>query len=335
MISRLARAAWCRGMAGFLPRTPRACMGSQNPGVVNLLGVLNGISGRPHFLQMKYTTDASLPLAGSIDVKKISSTISLYSKSSVGEEPHRPSETTRPLLLLLPWLGSKSSAIMRYCQLYLEPGFDVLVVESSVRHFLWPRHGMAYAAEIAELLKNEKAFSSRPLYVHAFSIGAYTFTMMLLHMGQHRQQYRGTMQRIKGQVYDSLVIGSVEKMAIGVAKMISSHWQPVVKSSVLLYFSLLKRYTVDYYNDAINVFWQDPPTCPALLFYCEDDPLSDHVLVAQLIETWRKRGINVVGKGWQNSKHAGHLRRHPQEYRDTLNNFLQQQHTDTPFKSKL
>ncbi|KAJ1162527.1 hypothetical protein NDU88_002995 [Pleurodeles waltl] len=320
-------------MADLLPKTPRGYMVDQNRGVPNPLPALS--SSRSHFLQMKYTTDSSLPPGGSIDVKKISSSISLYSRSSVGPDPNRAAETTRPLLLLLPWLGSKSSAIIRYCQLYLEPGFDVLVIESSVRHFLWPRHGMAYASEILELLKNEKAFSSRPLYVHAFSIGAYTFTLMLLHMGQHSQQYRGTMERIKGQVYDSLVIGSIERMAIGVAKMISSHWQPVVKSSLLLYFSLLKRYTVDYYNDAINVFWQGPPTCPALFFYCEDDPLSDHVLIARLIETWQKRGLQVVGKGWKSSKHAGHLRRHPQEYQDALNNFLQQHHPDTPLKSKL
>ncbi|XP_069485658.1 transmembrane protein 53-like isoform X2 [Ambystoma mexicanum] len=285
---------------------------------------------------MKCTTSASLPLVSDIVVKKVTGTINLYSRSSTPTGDSGEGDDPRPLVLMLPWLGSKQSSITRYCQLYLEHGFDVLAVESSVLHFLWPRHGLTYAAEVLDLLQNEKVFSSRPLYVHAFSIGAYTFTQMLLHMGRDSRRYSGTRQQIKAQVYDSLVLGSMERMAIGVAKMISSSLLvSLIKRAIMLYFLLLKRYTVDYYNAAIDVFRLGPLDCPALFFYCEDDPLSDHIVMAQIIEEWREKGIDVVGKGWVNSKHAGHLRRHPQEYQDILNNFLQQQHPVGYLKSKL
>lgn len=39
----------------------------------------------------------------------------------------------KPLMLMLPWLGSRPKAVAKYCEIYLRTGFDVLVVESEVR----------------------------------------------------------------------------------------------------------------------------------------------------------------------------------------------------------
>lgn len=38
----------------------------------------------------------------------------------------------RPLMLMLPWLGSRPQAVAKYCEIYFRTGFDVLVVESEV-----------------------------------------------------------------------------------------------------------------------------------------------------------------------------------------------------------
>ena len=65
-----------------------------------------------------------------------------------------------------------------------------------------------------DVLQSEQ-FVSRPLLVHAFSIGAYTFTQLLVHVAQDKLKYQELTQRIRGHIYDSLVLGSLERMAIG------------------------------------------------------------------------------------------------------------------------
>lgn len=43
------------------------------------------------------------------------------------------SEQHRPLMLMLPWMGSRPQAVAKYCEIYFRTGFDVLVVETEVR----------------------------------------------------------------------------------------------------------------------------------------------------------------------------------------------------------
>lgn len=102
----------------------------------------------------------------------------------------------------------------KYRNLYLERGLDILSVESTVWHFLWPRWGLEYGAEVLELLDDPR-FKGRPLLVHTFSIGGYTFTQLLSQMVREPHKYPGLAQRVVGHVYDSLVIGSLEHMATG------------------------------------------------------------------------------------------------------------------------
>lgn len=87
-------------------------------------------------------------------------------------------------------------------------------ISQKVQDFLWPRWGLEHGKKLLELLESER-FVSRPLLVHAFSIGGYTFAQLLMHVTQDPHKYQSLTKRIKGQVYDSLVVGSLENMAIG------------------------------------------------------------------------------------------------------------------------
>lgn len=89
-----------------------------------------------------------------------------------------------------------------------------MFVSPKVQQFLWPRWGLEHGKKLLELLESER-FVSRPLLVHAFSIGGYTFAQLLIHVSQNTEKYQSLTKRIKGQIYDSLVVGSVENMAIG------------------------------------------------------------------------------------------------------------------------
>nr|XP_020508570.1 transmembrane protein 53-like [Labrus bergylta] len=243
------------------------------------------------------------------------------------------SEQQKPLMVMLPWLGSRPQAVAKYCEIYFNTGFDVLVVESEVKDFLWPRLGLDHGKRLLDLLHSEH-FVSRPLLVHAFSIGGYTFTQLLVNMSRDSEKYQALSKRIKGQVYDSLVVGSVERMATGLGKTLFPSLEMLVKRVSLFYFSLFKHQTIDYYNAGIEAFWATPVTAPALFFYCENDALSDPQVMEELIDHLRKRGMDITAKKWADSTHAGHLKRHKNEYLTTLNMFLNSLHF-APLKAKL
>lgn len=101
----------------------------------------------------------------------------------------------------------------KYRDLYLGR-MDVLVVQSAVMHFLWPRWGLEYGLEVLRVLERPE-FSGRPLLVHASSIGGYTFTQILTHIARGRREHAALVRRVVGHIYDSLVVGTLEHMAIG------------------------------------------------------------------------------------------------------------------------
>ncbi|XP_040895141.1 transmembrane protein 53-A isoform X2 [Toxotes jaculatrix] len=252
---------------------------------------------------MLSATLARTALSRGVTAHRLTKNVTFYMNelaSSPSGCQNQASEDHKPLMLMLPWLGARPQAVAKYCEIYFRTGFDVLVVESEVQEFLWPRWGLDHGKRLLELLQSER-FASRQLLVHAFSIGGYTFTQLLVHVSQDAQKYQSLTNRIKGQVFDSLVVGTLETMATGLG---------------------------------IDVFWNTPILAPALFFFCENDPLSDARATEELIDYWQKRGISITAKKWENSTHAGHLKRHPQEYLVTLELFLQAVQI-TPLRAKM
>ncbi|XP_008409491.1 uncharacterized protein LOC103466010 isoform X2 [Poecilia reticulata] len=279
---------------------------------------------------------ARTSLSGGITAHRLCKNVTLYLNELTSPGSMVQSQTPedhKPLMLMLPWLGSRPQAVTKYCEIYFRTGFDVLVVESEVKDFLWPRWGLDRGKTLLELLQREPLMS-RPLLIHAFSIGGYTFAQLLVRISQDKQQYQAVTNRIKGQVYDSLVVGSLEHMATGLGKTLYPRLESLIVQSSMLYFRIFKRQTVDYFNASIDAFYNTPVKAPALIFFCENDLLSDAPSVEKLADYWQNCGMNVTTKKWEVSTHAGHLRQHPQEYLSTLNTFLHSLHV-VPLKAKM
>uniref|UniRef100_A0A1A8C7Y9 Uncharacterized protein n=1 Tax=Nothobranchius kadleci TaxID=1051664 RepID=A0A1A8C7Y9_NOTKA len=275
-------------------------------------------------------------LSSGITAHRLYKNITLYMnepKPPVAGRSGLTSWDHKPLTLMLPWLGSRPQAVAKYCDIYFRSGFDVLVVESEVKDFLWPRWGLDHGKTLLDLLQSER-FTTRPLLVHAFSIGGYTFAQLLVHISKDEHKYEAVTKRIKGQVYDSLVVGTLDHMAVGLSKTMFPRWETLVKEISLLYFNIFKRQTVDYFNASIDVFWNTPVTAPALFYFCENDLMSDAQTVERLSGYWQKNGIEITTKKWKVSKHAGHLKMHPEEYLSTFNSFLQSLQL-VPLKAKM
>lgn len=177
------------------------------------------------------------------------------SSSSSSSFPHSHVDTTtpsqhrldvspapRPLLLFFSWLGAQPGPVSKYRDLYLHRGLDVLVIQSAVMHFLWPRWGLSYGLEVLKLLE-EPQFSGRAVLVHATSIGGYTFTQILTHIARGRKEHAGLAQRVIGHIYDSLVFGTLEHMAIGECKCCGSGYACVPDTAqAFKYFTLQLPY---------------------------------------------------------------------------------------------
>ncbi|KAI3366719.1 hypothetical protein L3Q82_009392 [Scortum barcoo] len=229
--------------------------------------------------------------------------------------------TSRPLLVFFTWLGAQPGAVAKYRDLYLARDMDILVVQSNVMHFLWPRWGLIYGSEVLEVLE-EPRFSERALLVHASSIGGYTFSQMLTHVAQGQKKHAGLIQRVIGHIYDSLVVGTLEHMAIGLGKTLVPRFESLVKNAALFYFWLFKTHTADFYENSIRVFHSSPITAPALFFSSENDALCNTAVMDKCVDLWRRRGVTVESKRWKESIHAAHMRCHPEDYLSTLDKYL-------------
>uniref|UniRef100_UPI0037E9BF76 transmembrane protein 53-like n=1 Tax=Semicossyphus pulcher TaxID=241346 RepID=UPI0037E9BF76 len=244
-----------------------------------------------------------------------------------------PSTTARPLLLFFSWLGAQPGAVAKYRDLYLQRGMDVLLVQSSVMHFLWPRWGLEYGLEVLKVLEDPQ-FLDRPVLVHSASIGGYTFTQILTHIAQEPEKHAGLARRVVGHIYDSLVVGTLEHMAIGLGKTLVPRLESLVKNAAMLYFWLFKSQTADFYNRSIQVFHNSPITAPALFFFSENDALCNPVAMENCIDLWRKRGVAVESRKWKESKHAAHMRCHPEDYLSALQKYLNSLHVQS-LKAKM
>ncbi|KAM7367161.1 hypothetical protein PAMP_015085 [Pampus punctatissimus] len=251
----------------------------------------------------------------------LSDTLSQTPLSSLNTHQSNSATASRPLLLFLSWLGAQPGAVTKYTDMYLECGMDVLLVQSSVLHFLWPPWGLEYGLEVLKVLE-EPQFSGRPVLVYASSIGGYTFTQILTHIAHGPKEHAGLVDRVVGHIYDSLVAGTLEHMAIGLGRTLVPRFEGLVKNIAMFYFWLFKSRTADFYNNSVRIFHNSPIIAPALFFFCENDALCDPVAVENIIDLWRGRGVAVESRKWKKSIHAAHMRCHPEEYLSTLERFL-------------
>lgn len=75
-------------------------------------------------------------LSRGVTAHRLAKNVTLYVNESVppaSECRAEVREDHKPVLLMLPWLGSRPQALAKYCDIYFRTGYDVLVVESQVR----------------------------------------------------------------------------------------------------------------------------------------------------------------------------------------------------------
>lgn len=254
----------------------------------------------------------------SLEPKKtiISRYLTLWESTSMGNQ----SGTKGPLVLLYPWWHANPRAVEKYSDLYLEKGFDVLIIYSSSTDFLWPANYKTLAQDtLGYIVENH---SSRTL-VHGMSIGAYYYTVCLMEMGKNAK-YKNIKDNICAQVFDSFPIGGVARLIDGVCTGVTNNvlGTYLIKTILSTYYALTYQYTVRFVDEITLFFKENVPCVPTQLFYSLDDPTCDSDAMKEVINTWESRGMDLVVKCWEKSPHCGHLRSHTEEFLNSYNTFV-------------
>lgn len=86
------------------------------------------------------------------------------------------------------WLMAKERHLKKYASIYLEMGFDVMVVHLTPWQLLWPTKGaQIVAADVVKFLDSNYTYT--PIVVHGFSVGAYLFGEVLLKIASDLQRW--------------------------------------------------------------------------------------------------------------------------------------------------
>lgn len=227
-------------------------------------------------------------------------------------------ETNKEMLVILfGFYGATQKAISKYCDIYLKKGFLVLYIPSRLLHFAFPSHAIKLGKDLMDYLDHDASEFSF-YFVHTFSMGSYNFAVCNYGvMGKQPEKYGHIKRKIKAIVYDSITVGSPERMmtGIGMGMARSKVLQALIPKLMSLYFFVMQNYTIKQFEEWLEMCRTVPLEVPTLSFFCENDPISDYEYIHEMIEGFRKMGtFPVLEKCWQKSRHAIHLMIHTDEY---------------------
>ncbi|XP_072172195.1 transmembrane protein 53-A-like [Diadema setosum] len=238
-------------------------------------------------------------------------------------------ESSRPLVLLLPWLAAKQKHVSNFSRIYLDRGCDVLTVSIRAGQILLPKSGaQAVAQRVVDFLQLENN-RQRPIFVHAFSVGGYLYSEILQKMIDAETTKGEITDRVIGQVYDSVV--DLDKVAFGTSRALFKNRfiQKSVELSIEGYMNMTYRLATRHYERASKLFYHNPILSPTLFYYSFADPVGSAKAIENCVETLRRDmgHQNIKTKAFNRSQHVSHMHQHREEYMCTLLNFLR----DIPF----
>ncbi|KAL3855767.1 hypothetical protein ACJMK2_014972 [Sinanodonta woodiana] len=235
------------------------------------------------------------------------------------------------LVLLFGWYKATPAAVDKYCELYHNKGYDVLFIPGYAKYFLWPRNCETVVDHLLNYILLICGVYERFL-IHAFSIGAYMYTVLLKVMYERPQTFDVVRLKICAIVFDSLTFGSLQRMSNGIANGLTQNRvaRVAIPWIMVLFYGLSYPWTIPFFTSHIELFKTRPLPVMTLMFYCRNDPMSDWEELEKMIENWKKMGIQVTAKGWDKSVHAANIVHHRNEYVQVLHDFLQKLEANLP-----
>ncbi|XP_066999131.1 transmembrane protein 53-B isoform X2 [Anabrus simplex] len=228
----------------------------------------------------------------------------------------------KPLVIIMAWLLAQQKHILKFAELYMDQGFDVLNVSIAPWQLLWPAKGsQVVAGDLVDFLHVNEVY--QPLLVHGFSIGGYQWGEALVKMNQDKEIYKPILDRIVGQIWDSAA--DITEIPIGFPKALFPK-NPVLQAATEKYIRYHMRTFYDvatvHYIRSSQMFHTSIVRAPALFFFSKSDPVGCVESNMRVKEAWDAQGISTRVKCWDKSPHVLHFKMHPKEYMAELFAFL-------------
>lgn len=127
---------------------------------------------------------------------------------------------------------------------------------------------------------------------------------------------------IEGIVYDSAI--DVNEAAIGLSKASTNNsiLQKFISTAMKTHLKLFYNCATKHYITSSNAIHNHSFKCPTLVLLSRNDEVANHVNTFKAIDNWKRNGIKVFHKCWENSPHVSHYFKYPQEYQTLIETFL-------------
>ncbi|XP_034171330.2 transmembrane protein 53-like lethal (2) k09913 [Osmia lignaria lignaria] len=228
----------------------------------------------------------------------------------------------RPLLILLSWLLSKRRHVMKYMNLYKEQGFDIVVISITPWQLMWPTKGSRLvAADLLEFLVKHTNYEQ--ILLHGFSVGAYMWGEVLDLIKSDPEKYSNIIDRIVGQVWDS--VADVSELSIGTPRALfpkNEMLQNMLQKYMEYHLKTFYKQSTQYYIRSSQLFHTNLVHTPALFLMSNTDPVGSVTSNMRVRDTWDTLGVKTYVKIFENSPHVGHYQKYPKEYVAELYAFL-------------
>ncbi|XP_076619794.1 transmembrane protein 53-like lethal (2) k09913 [Colletes latitarsis] len=239
---------------------------------------------------------------------------------------HNKNTECRPLLIVLSWLLAKRRHVMKFINLYTEQGFDVALVSMTPWQLLWPITGSRVVAEdLLEFLIQHENYQQ--ILLHGFSVGGYMWGEVLDLIESNRQKYANVIDRVVGQVWDSLA--DVTELSIGTPRAVfpkNKMLQNVLQTYLEYHMTTFYKQSTQYYIRSSQLFHSNLVHSPALFFVSKTDPVGTITNNMRVRNQWESLGVKTYVKIFEKSPHVGHFQKHPKEYVGELYAFLNELH---------
>jgi esterase/lipase len=220
------------------------------------------------------------------------------------------------------WLNSKKKHLMKYSQLYIDQGFDLLLVQVSPWQLLWPVRGtQQVAGDIVKFLEHNDYY--KQLMLHGFSVGGYVFGECLVHMNKDLKKYQSIIDRFVGQIWDSAA--DITEIPVGVPKALfprNPRLQAPLRNYMLYHLRTFHEAATQHYIRSSQMFHTNLVHAPALFIVSKTDPVGAEASNQRVADSWISNGTKITWKCFDNSPHVMHYMKHREEYTKVLFNHL-------------
>lgn len=233
-------------------------------------------------------------------------------------------DDVKKLVLILSWLQAERKHLLKFAQIYMDQGFDVVVTHINIREVVWPRSGFELISnEILKFLSNNNE-NYQKIVLHGFSIGVFLFGQCLVQMSKDRKKYEETTNRIVAQIWDSII--DYETITVGASKaFLLNHPKLHTPLQFFLdaYLRTFPKLVREYYCQSSEMLLRNFIRAPALLITSKVDPACSVISNEKIKSLWKENGTQVTLKCYDESPHVMHFVKYREDYTKTLSNHLE------------